>query len=145
MGVDYVEIKRYFESRRYSENKAGKYSNMLFKIEEFVDVNTIKLFYPKNLFVDSKDLEAYLVFEDKILRGKILEDNNIEITALRLKDLTDFKCECTCNPDGYHRLTMKFQNGETLVFNSVEDTNTSWSHKFEKLIKDLLKLLIKNY
>lgn len=145
MEVSYVEIKGYFDGHRYSDNKSRKYSNMLCKIEEFIDVNTIKLFYPKNLFVDHKELEAYVVFEDKLLRGRILEDTNIEITTLKFKNLIDFKCECTCNPEGFHRLTMKFENDETVVLDSVEDTNTSWSHKFENQIKEVSKLLIKSY
>lgn len=142
MEVSYVEIKRYFENHRYSNNQARKYSNMLFKIEEFIDVNTIRLFYPKNLFVDDKELEVYVVFEEKILRGRILEDTNIEITTLKFKNLTDFKCECTCKSEGFHRLTMKFENNETVVLDSMEDTNTSWSHKFENQIKELVKHLI---
>ena len=148
MGVNYLEIKQLLQSNRYSNNKSRIFSDILFKIEELVDVDTIRFFYPKNLFVVDKDLEAYLVFEDKILWGRMLpnkSNNNFVLEILRFKDITDLKYDCSCCRDGFHKLTIKFKNGTTIVFNSMEDTNSSWCHKFEDLIKDLLKFLIKNY
>lgn len=144
MIIDYIENKRYFDSHRYSDKNARKYSDMLCKIEEFIDPSDIKLFYPKNLFVDDKDLEVYVILDRNILRGRILDDNKMELTTLRLKDLLHFKCECTYNIEGFHKLTLRFKNDEVVIFDSMEDSNDSWRYKFENQIKELTKLFVQS-
>ncbi len=145
MKIDYVEIKGFFEGYRYHEPKSRKYSAMFHSIEELINSDDIKLFYPKNLFVDDKDLEVYIVLEGKILRGRFLDDNKIELRVLHLKDLKDFKCEGIYNEEGFQKIILQFKNGEEIVFNSMEDTNDNWKYKFKEHIKDVAKMLIEQY
>ena len=94
------------------------------------------------MFVDDKDLEIYVFLERKILRGRVLDNNKIEIKLLYLKDLKDFIYECTYDEECYYKLTLKFYNDEVIVFDSLVDTNFSWKNKFNKVIKEIIKVII---
>lgn len=142
MIIDYFEVRGYFEGHRYHDPKARRYSAIFRNIEEFIDPNKVSIFYPKNMFVDDKDLEIYVFLERKILRGRVLDNNKIEIKLLYLKDLKDFICECTYDEECYYKLTLKFYNDEVIVFDSLVDTNFSWKNKFNKVIKEIIKVII---
>lgn len=142
MIIDYFEVRGYFESHRYHDPKARRYSAIFLNIEEFIDPNKISIFYPKNMFVDDKDLEIYAFLERKVLRGRVLDNNKIEIKLLHLKDLKDFICECTYDEEYYYKLTLKFNNNEVIVFDSLVDTNFSWKNKFNKEIKEIIQVII---
>ncbi len=142
MIIDYFDVKGYFEGHRYHDLKARKYSAIFRNIEEFIDPNIINIFYPKNMFVDGKDLEIYIFLESKILRGRVLDNNITEIKILYLKDLKDFICECTFDEEYHHKLTLKFYNDEVIVLDSLVDTNYSWKYKFEKEIKEIIQIII---
>ena len=70
MIIDYFEVRGYFEGHQISDPKARRYSAIFRNIEEFIDPNKVSIFYPKNIFVDDKDLEIYVFLERKILRGR---------------------------------------------------------------------------
>jgi len=146
LGIDYVEIKQYICGYRCFDDKARNYKAIFSNIEEFIDHSEIKFFYPKNLFLVDKDLEVYVFLDGKILRGRSLEESRIELKIFNLRDLVDFKCECIDNREEYfHKITLKFENDEIIVFDSMTDTNESWKYKFDNQIKEIIKVLIKNY
>lgn len=144
MIIDYLEVRGYFESYKYEGEKSRKHWALFHNIEEFINPNKINIFYPKNMFVQDKDLEIYIFLESKILRGRIIDDARIEIKVLFLKGIKDFTCECINEGEYYHKLTLKFINGEIIELDSMVDTNFSWRNKFEKTIKEIIQNVI-NY
>ena len=50
--------------------------------------------------------------------------------------------ECTYDEECYYKLTLKFYNDEDIVFDSLVDTNFSWKNKFNKVIKEIIKVII---
>ena len=142
MIIDYLEVRGHFESHKYEGEKSRKYWSIFYNIEEFIDPNKINIFYPKNMFVRDKDLEIYIFLENKILRCRIIDNGRIEIKILFLKDIKDFTCECIYDGEYYHKLTLKFINGEIIVLDSMVDTNFSWRNKFEKKIKEIIQEII---
>lgn len=137
--IDYLEIRGHFESHKYEGKKSRERWAIFYNIEEFINPNKINVFYPKNMFVQDKNLEIYIFLESKILRGRIIDDARIEIKVLSLKDIKDFTCECINDGEYYHKLTLKFINGEIIELDSMVDTNFSWRNKLEKTIKEIMK------
>lgn len=144
MNLDYIELKRYFDREKFSAQKARKYSAIFSKIEEVIDPSEIELVYPRNLFLDDKDLEFYILLSGKILRCILLDDKTIQLQIFNLEDLKDFKCEGLYDEEGFYKLTLKFENGEVIVFSSIEDSNDNWRYQFNEHIKELVKMLIKH-
>lgn len=144
MIIDYFEIRDYFASRDYYEPKLRLYNAIFHNIEEFIDPNEINIFYPKNLFIEGSDLEVYILNNSQILRCRIIDEDRIEIKIFFLKDLKDFTCECVkiSYEDYYDKLILKFNDNEILILDSSMDTNFSWKTKFEKQIKEIIKVII---
>lgn len=142
MKFDFADFKKKFDDGLYGGIKSSQYSKLIFKLDEFIDSNKIQLFYPRNLFLEDKELEVFIFIDNKLIIGKNINAGRIEIKVLKLNDIRDLKSECTYYKDGFHRLTVTFTNNETLVFDSAEDTNESWRYSFENHIKELTKFLI---
>lgn len=140
--LSYVELREHFYSTCYSDVKSREAKNLLCKLEEFINPNDIKHYYPKNLFKGDKSLEVYLIFEKYILIGRVLEENKIELKTLRLRELINIKAECENDSDGCNKLTLTFFNNEAIIFDSEEDTNNSWKYKFKDHIKMLTNYLL---
>lgn len=140
--INYKKIKTYCEKYRYSERK---YYNVLIKMEELIDINVMELFYPKNIFSDNNKVEFYIFFEDKILRGKISKNTDIEIKTFKFQNIIDFKFECDFKNQGFCRLTIKFKSEEVIVFDSIEDANETWCYEFGNKIREIYKFILKNY
>lgn len=139
---DYLEIKKEYEKHKYNDPKSRKNSAIFHNIEEFIDLNEINIFYPKNMFVEDKDLEIYIFLESKILRSRLIDNDIIEIKILYLKDIKDFICECMCDGEYYHKLILKFPNDEIIVFDGTVDANIGWRNKFNKTIKKIIRIII---
>lgn len=139
---DYLEIKKEYERHKYNDPKFRKNSAIFHNIEEFIDLNEINIFYPKNMFVEDKDLEIYIFLESKILRSRLIDNDIIEIKILYLKDIKDFICECMCDGEYYHKLILKFPNDEIIVFDGTVDANIGWRNKFNKTIKKIIRIII---
>lgn len=144
MNLDFVGLKDYFDSERFSGQKPRKYSAIFSKIETVIDTGKIEMVYPKNLFLDDKDLEVYVVSGGKILSCILLDDKKIQLQILNLKDLKNFKCEGLYDEKGFRRITLEFGNDEVITFDSDEDTNDDWKSAFREHIKDLAKVVIKH-
>lgn len=145
MKRDYEEIKNYFKQHAKDNDKDLKYISMIDEIEHFVDVKKIRGCYPKNLFVDEKELELYLIMDDKMLRCTGAEEERIELTVFRFNDIIDMRFDFAFGFMITHKLELKFKNGETVVLDSQKDTNDGWIHKFEDEIKALIRHLLKEY
>lgn len=140
--MDYLEVRSYFESNRHCDGKSRRCNLIFHEVEEFINSEHIKMFYPKNLFMEDKELEVYIFLEGKILRARVLEGKNIELKILYFKYLKDFVYECIYDGgEYYHKLILNFTSDE-VVFNKLEDTNSSWGPEFEEQIKNIAKLLI---
>lgn len=142
--IDYLEIRGYFESHKHKDEKSREQWSIFYNMEELIDSNKINIFYPKNMFVEDKNLEIYIFLDNKIVRGRVIDEGRIEIKILSLKDIKDFTCEYIKDGEYYHKLTLEFINGEIIELDSMVDTNFSWRNKFEKAIKEIIEKIIKS-
>jgi hypothetical protein len=120
-----------------------KFEYITEKLQEYIHQESVKLFYPKNLFVEEKETELYLFTEDKlfIVTG---EEQRSNFNVLSLKEIDDINFETTfLTGKALIKINIMFKNGREIVFNSLEDTNQSWSYAFSKKINNLFLLLIK--
>lgn len=112
------------------------------EINKVIDTTRIKVVYPKNLFIDNKQIEIYL-FDDKEHILKITYENKeVSIRLYFLKDITRLKNSVNYEKES-RSLTIEFSNGEIFEFNSTSDTNSYHMHRFDDLILDILKLSLR--
>ncbi len=142
--IDYSELSSAIKRNAYYDERAWKYSAIISNINELINPNQVKLYYPKNLYIEGKDLELYLFVDRKIIFGKNTEKNNVVIKIYFLNDIIDFTYKCTYHGEEYfHILILKINNGDTLEFDSMNDA-TSYSRKYEleEIIKEIGKMII---
>ncbi|HHX16723.1 MAG TPA: DUF3908 family protein [Mollicutes bacterium] len=142
--IEYSELSSYFETYKYYDETSGRYSAIFSNIEELIDTDQIKIFYPKNLKVVDKDLEVFLILDGKILYGKSLENNDVEIKVYFLKDINDITYKCSWyGEDSFHKISLKFNSDVILEFDSMNDA-TSYSRRIEleMVIKEIIRMLM---
>ncbi|ANC77193.1 hypothetical protein ABE65_010415 [Fictibacillus phosphorivorans] len=123
----------------FVEDLAGEEDvSIIYFINKFVEKENIKLFYPKNLFTDKK-LKAHLFLDNQIF---IFENNqDLKIRVFNYDQVKNFELIT----EGRYKplnLNVFLSTGETLEFNSVNDTNQHWGRSFSEEVEDIFKLLI---
>jgi hypothetical protein len=137
-------LRRYsmegFYNSRNPQVQTLKY--MTDEIIKVIDTTKIKVVYPKNLFIDNKQIELYLFDDGDHILKITYENKEVCIFLYLLKDITRLKN--SVNYENKSRsLTIEFSNGEIFEFNSASDTNSYHMHRFEDLIIDIWKSFIK--
>ncbi|MGM0806506.1 MAG: DUF3908 family protein [Bacillota bacterium] len=108
-------------------------------IEKYLNKEDVKVFYPKNLFVDEKLVEIYFFKNDKVvivketdfgMKSEIINFNQIRSLTM------DYQGE-------YSPVTLKieFNNGVKIELSDQYDTNSVWSNRFTHKIENVFKLL----
>lgn len=114
---------------------------MLEEINKVIDTSEIKVIYPKNLFVDDKQVEIYL-FTDKRHIMKVTYENREVHTYLYFpKDIVNFSSKVNFEENSRSSV-IKFSNSEMIELNSLNDTNTYHTYRFEELIIGIWKLFL---
>lgn len=144
MSIDYEEVRDYYRGFNYNDERNKENSHIFSKIEELININEIKSFYPKNLFLDEKKLEVYIFFENKLLLGQNFKNDKVKIKIIDLNYLKEFKIESNWYEEGINRITLKLDQ-EEIVFNSLEDSNENWKYRFKEEINNIFQLLIKEH
>lgn len=112
---------------------------MLEEISKVIDISDIKIVYPKNLFIDDKQVELYLFNEKRQIMKVTYEDKEINTILYFLKDIVCL--ENKVNAEKRSRsLLIKFSNSEMIEFNNKNDTNSHYNDRFETLMIDITKL-----
>lgn len=135
--MSYEFFSSHVTQRNFDE--ADKYTSILQVVEKFLDKEQIIVFYPKNLFVDEKQLEVQIYEKDRVV---ILNHNEEEVKVRVLKYQLIEKVELIYT--GYYEpLTLKinFRTGDSLELNELDDTNSTWRRSFTSKIEEIFKLL----
>lgn len=131
--------KECFYDNRYPQARPMKI--MLEEIGKIIDISGIKVVYPKNLFVDDKHVEIYL-FNDKRQIMKVTYESGEVYTYLYFsKDIANIRSKINCDNNS-RSLVVKFSNGEVIALNSIDDTNTYYTNRFDELIISIWKLFL---
>lgn len=141
MEITLENLRRYsveeFYSSRNPQVQALRY--MTDEINKVIDTTRIKVVYPKNLFIENKQIELYL-FDDREHIFKVTHENNeVCIFLYFLKDIIHIKNSVNFGNKS-RTLTIEFSNGEIFEFNNTSDTNSHYMHRFDNLIVDIWKL-----
>lgn len=124
-----------FYNNRYPQARPIK--TMIEEIRKLIDVDTIRLAYPKNLFVDGKQVEIYLFDDKEHMFRVVCENEEVNIQVYLLKNVS--RLESSSNYGEEPRLlTIEFLNGESFRFDSRTDTNSYHVQRFNDLINQSL-------
>lgn len=143
MEITFKYLTRYsnecFYENRNPQARPMKY--MLEEIGKVIDTSGIKVIYPKNLFVDDKQVEIYL-FDDKRQIMKLTYESGEVHTCLYFsKDIVNISSKINCGNNS-RSLLIKFSNDEVIEFNSVNDTNAYQTYLLDELIIGIWKLFL---
>lgn len=113
------------------------------KADSLVEEKDIELFYIKNLFLQDKEFELYLFYNNnrilkigvedgKFITTNLLDKNNIEKVTLKENYTKSYE----------KILEIKFKNGENFKFDSINDTNEYNDLNLASIIEQIFKSLI---
>lgn len=143
MEITLEYLRRYSNEGFYSNGKpqANALRFMLEEIYKIVDTKEIKIVYPKNLFMDNKQVEIYLFDDNRHIIKFTYENDELNTLLYFFKDIEYLKNKVNCNDDS-RSLEIKFINSETIEFSSINDTNSYHTQRFDELIIDIYKVLL---
>lgn len=135
--MTYEEFKNYAYGRDF--DKFEEYQRIIQDLNElYGETNDFVFFYPRNVW-NEKETELILFLNDGYVTVKKGE-KNYQYEQFRCKVLSK---SLTKDPYEYNeqQLTVKFDNGKELLFNSTLDTNKAWLSKYSRSIIDLYKAI----
>jgi hypothetical protein len=136
--MEYQDFKKLLSN--YSFQYGEKYESILSAMERFLDEKEIKIFYPKFLFLDDKQLEVQIYQKNQLIIFHNKQPE-VKIEVLPFKQIN--KVELMYG--GYYQpwgLEINFHNGDIIRLNNKEDTNSSWNRHFTTKIEAIFNLLI---
>ncbi|MBB6215065.1 uncharacterized protein YbcI [Anaerosolibacter carboniphilus] len=144
MDINFGQLKEYSSRAFYSSDnpQARVLSFIINEIEKIFDASDIVFAYPKNLFINNKQVELFLIDSKKQLIKAIYEDKNLTISVYFAKDIINFYNKVN-HEDDSRSLIIKFASSETIEFNSRNDTNTHHIQRFDALILEMCKFMMK--
>lgn len=151
MEITYQNFKTWVLKQNFHPKISFKYELLVKKIEEIIKENDIKIFYPKNLFIEQeKEPEIYCFIQNnKILRFKHKDKENTnekntktEIKIFNLNNVSDITINSSNPYSEEIELIIKFNNGDKISFNNELDTNYYHYDNFKKIILEIAKSLL---
>lgn len=138
MGMTYDKFKKLAYGLDFDE-KSGEYQMVIEELEGlYKEAFEIVYFYPKNVW-NEKETELIFFLNDGYLTVK-KEKENFQYEQFRCKVISKSLIK-----DYYEyneqQLTVKFDNGKELIFNSTLDTNKHWVSKYSRSIIELYKAI----
>jgi len=132
-------------SRTKDADTGYKLEKVLDTVRDLLETDdNVKIFYPKNLFVDYKSLEIFMLTKsDKIILSRYnWKDEYVEIEAYRAIDIQCISIKIKpCEPNA-KKLTIKFKNGNEINFDSIKDANETWQEQYSTSIENISKFLM---
>jgi Protein of unknown function (DUF3908) len=138
MALTYEEFKQYVEQRWFDDNRS--FLSILNDLSEFYDVeNDFKYFYPRNVF-NGKPTELIIFLNDGYL--VVTKDNEQNYKYQEFNCKVSSKTLINTRYVNYnHELKIVFDNGNELIFNSLEDSSPNWSEEYARAIRELYKII----
>jgi hypothetical protein len=136
MAYTFEEFKEKVQNRDFFERR--KYLSVVEDIQKLYDESTIKFFYPKNL-VNDKQEELYIFFEDGYVLIEADDQLKNKYEHFYCKPVSKSLVTSVHGVD--EELKIEFNNGQTLVFNGLADSNSDWRAEYMAYIKELYKVI----
>lgn len=113
------------------------------KADSLIEEKDIELFYAKNLSIENKQFELYLFCNN----GRILKIGEEDGKFITTNLLNKNSIEKVTLKENYARsyekiLEIKFKNGETFKFDSINDTNQYSDLNLTNIIEQIFENLI---
>ncbi|MED1205610.1 DUF3908 family protein [Heyndrickxia acidicola] len=140
MGLTYKEFIDDIESRQF-QGAYRTYKQMIKKVNELFSEDDLLFFYPQNLF-NHNQKNFIFITNFGVLTVNQDGDNthfdifNSKIASMQLKYPQYAQYGLT--------LTVSFEIGTNIVFDSMEDSNEDWNENYANSIKELYQVLNKN-
>ncbi|WP_066320912.1 DUF3908 family protein [Bacillus sp. FJAT-29814] len=136
MGLALDEFIKYVQNREF--NNFRLYSSVINHLKNYYKEDEFKFFYPRNIFND-KQTELLFFLKNGYLEVTMDENSKIQIKQFYCKVVN----KMLILPQyeySEHELKISFDNGNELLFKSVEDSNEDWKPDYNAVIKDLYRL-----
>jgi Protein of unknown function (DUF3908) len=137
MTEKHYSITDFFEALR--NRQIPLYSDLVKTLPELinkvVNVDEVQFFYGKNIYLEGEKL-LYFFLPNKIVQVRIFK-REVEFRTLK----HEVK-EVIYTPEFYDApaaMSVVFSNGQTLEFNSLEDSNSDWSSTYADIILEIYK------
>lgn len=132
------------ESYDYAARKGIiEYNTVFNTMNEYHHIEECKVYYPKNLYPNKTDFELLVFFNEFLIIGKLNENENVEITRLKYKDIKEVKMWFP-HEAKYgigNAISISFDTGREIVLNSLEDTKDFNAMHFETKINNIYRLV----
>ncbi|MGY0692632.1 DUF3908 family protein [Virgibacillus sp. FSP13] len=138
MSLDYREVSNNLYQVKFADAIGKDLLNEYLhytKKPKFVENH--KIFYPKGIFTDEGLNSYYFFTETKIARISFLE--TIDTQIWKFSRISTYKLSMT---DSYNlKLEIQFDNGDVLLFDSKNDTNSHRQVTLKKKIESIYNLI----
>jgi len=140
--LTYNEMKNYFHGKSRGNTREAIISKIINRAETIVGEKDIKLFYPKNIFIEEKEFELYLFCHDNRIL-KVSEENNFIVTNVyNIDNIDKFVLKENYKDENEKILEIKFKDNEFFTFNSYDDTNEYYKIDLASIIEEICKNII---
>ncbi|WP_340388464.1 DUF3908 family protein [Paenibacillus sp. FSL E2-0151] len=132
---NYKEFKKNF-----SQPVFGQYWKMFSAIQNNINDDEVRAFYPKNFFNDSKEKEFYALTDKNIF---LFKESDAVVTISYFKEVRVEKLQLTrpYNRSEELQLEIKLCSGDKFIFDSMKDSNDDWAYHYVEYIEEIYKLL----
>ncbi|WP_039245731.1 DUF3908 family protein [Clostridium novyi] len=141
MEIKFEELYNAFRARSSWEPRYKKEYILFKKIKELIDINEIKVFYPKNLFVKDENLKVVIITDVSIYLFELLDLNKMNGVCISRGSIANLNINMECEYRGNIQLEIKFYNQESIIFNGEKDTNEHYKDEMNEKIKEVFKEL----
>lgn len=139
-----------FASReQHRDKRYGTVLLLLCELKKITSYENIEIIYSKGLLKDNKnsDLELIAFTKDKkILVIKYLKNvNRFEVTIQNAENIIEIITKGNLSEyisEVKRELLIRFDNGNTILLNSLDDSNDNWHDKYSNIIEKIIKLII---
>jgi len=136
--LGYVEYKERVQRFDFQGCDSHHFHYVIQRIEEVINPDEIKEFYPKKVFSNDNETELYIFSEDNMY---VVSGGRYAMTmkAYKLGEIKEFEYEI--NQDGRESATLKLFIKDTYIyFDSDQDSNEYWTDTYIEKIKEIVKL-----
>ncbi|MTK10944.1 MAG: DUF3908 domain-containing protein [Clostridiaceae bacterium] len=139
--ITYKEIKQSGGFNYWYGDNLVSMKKVLTKADTIIEEDNVEVFYMKNMFLNSKDVELYLFCKDDRI-FKLSTDKEFIITALLDKNnIAKVDIKEKYRDSREKMLEIKFKDNEVFMFDSKNDTNEDYSSDLASSIEHIFKYL----
>ncbi len=136
-------LEEIFSKLKWENEENGVYCEAIKFIKKITENKKINNIYPKNMFVEGKDIELYTFTHNCIFVTKPDTESKdyVSTSIMKIKDIKTFE---KIEKNEYTPISLKiyFYDGEEIILKSDVDTNSHHEHKYRSMINEIITLLL---